>query len=143
MESLQGILEGFIVLTNLSIFIFLIIGFFIGTFFGAVPGLTSCLAIALLLPLTYRMDVVTALVMCMSIYMAGIYSGSITATTINIPGAPSAMMTAIEGYPLMKKGEGAKALGHAAFGSMIGGVIGTVLLMLISVMSGLLDNKIK
>ena len=110
----------------------LIIGFLIGAFFGAVPGLTATLAIALLLPLTYSMNIVTALVVCMGIFMAGIYSGSITATTINIPGAPSAMMTAMEGYPLMKRGEGAKALGHAAFSSMVGGTIGTLFLMFIA-----------
>lgn len=61
--------------------------------------------------------------------MAGMHSGSITATTINIPGAPSSMMTAIEGHQLMKKGLGANALGHAALGSMIGGSVGALLLM--------------
>ncbi|HER24581.1 MAG TPA: tricarboxylate transporter [Candidatus Atribacteria bacterium] len=132
MENIQGILNGFVVLTNLTIFIYLVIGFFIGMFFGAVPGLTSCLAIALILPLTYSMDIVSSLVMCMGIFMAGIYSGSITAITINIPGAPSAMMTALEGNKLMQNGQGAKALGHAAFGSMIGGTIGSILLMLIA-----------
>ncbi|WP_354544542.1 tripartite tricarboxylate transporter permease [Roseovarius sp. MBR-78] len=108
---------------------FMIGGFLVGTFFGAMPGLTSVLAIALLLPITYTIDVVPALVMSASIFMAGMYSGSITATTINIPGAPSSMMTAIEGNALMKKGFGANALGHAALGSMIGGTIGAVLLM--------------
>jgi len=132
MENIQGILNGFVVLSNPSVFIYVIIGFFIGMFFGAVPGLTSCLAIALVLPLTYSMDIVSALVMCMGIFMAGIYSGSITAITINIPGAPSAMMTALEGNELMQKGQGAKALGHAAFASMIGGTIGSILLMLIA-----------
>jgi len=131
-ENIQGILNGFVVLLNPSIFIYLIIGFFTGTFFGAVPGLTSCLAIALVLPLTYSMDIVSALVMCMGIFMAGIYSGSITAITINIPGAPSAMMTALEGNKLMQNGQGAKALGNAAFGSMIGGTIGSILLILIA-----------
>jgi len=98
----------------------------------AVPGLTSCLAIALVLPLTYSMDITSALVMCMGIYMAGMYAGSITATTINIPGAPSAMMTAIEGHKMMQKGQGAKALGQAAFASMIGGTIGSILLMIVA-----------
>ncbi|RCW44394.1 tripartite tricarboxylate transporter permease [Halanaerobium sp. MA284_MarDTE_T2] len=130
MDYISGVIQGFFVLLNPVIFIHLVLGFLIGTFFGAVPGLTSCLAIALLLPITYSMDTTAALVMCMSIFMSGIYSGSITATTINIPGAPSGMMTAIEGYPLMKKGEGAKALGHAAFASMVGGAIGSILLII-------------
>lgn len=107
----------------------MVIGFLVGAFFGAVPGLTAVLAIALLLPLTYSLNVVPALVMCASIFMAGMYAGSITATTINIPGAPSSAMTGIEGYPLMRQGHGANALGHAAFASMIGGTIGALMLI--------------
>lgn len=129
MQTIVDIFLGFGVLADLKIITFLIGGFLIGTFFGAMPGLTSVLAIALLLPFTYSIDVVPALVMCASIFMAGMYSGSITATTINIPGAPSSMMTALEGNALMKQGFGANALGHAALGSIIGGVIGTLMLI--------------
>ena len=128
-DFLWQILGGFAALAQPEVLAYLVIGFLIGAFFGAVPGLTSVLAIALLLPLTYSLDVVTALVMCASIFMAGMYAGSITATTINIPGAPSSMMTSVEGYPLMQQGKGANALGHAALGSMIGGVIGALLLI--------------
>jgi len=132
MENLNGIIQGFITLFTKGSLVYAFLGFFIGTFFGAIPGLTATLAIALLLPVTYSMDIVSALVMCMGIYMAGMYAGSITAITIHIPGAPSAMMTAIEGHKLMQKGQGAKALGHAAFASMIGGTIGSILLMAIA-----------
>lgn len=132
METVIGILNGFAALTDPSVFAYMVGGFLIGTFFGAVPGLTAVLAVALLLPLTFSLPTETALVMCASIFMAGMYSGSITATTINIPGAPSSMMTAVEGNPMMLRGEGSKALGHAAFGSMIGGVSGALLLMLIA-----------
>jgi len=76
------------VLATPAPFVAMVVGFLIGTFFAAVPGLTSALAIALLLPLTYSLDVAIALVMCAAIFMAGMYAGSITATTINIPGAP-------------------------------------------------------
>ncbi|KFB09223.1 tripartite tricarboxylate transporter permease [Nitratireductor basaltis] len=129
MNFFLEVLQGFGALAQPEVLGFMVLGFIIGTFFGAVPGLTSVLAIALLLPITYSMDVVPALVMCASIFMSGMYAGSITATTINIPGAPSSMMTAIEGYALMKKGQGANALGHAALGSMIGGCVGALLLM--------------
>ncbi|WP_316977818.1 tripartite tricarboxylate transporter permease [Shumkonia mesophila] len=132
MESLLGVLNGFAALAEPMTFVAMVIGFLIGTFFAAVPGLTSALAIALLLPLTYSLDVVVALVMCASIFMAGMYAGSITAITINIPGAPANMMTCLEGSPLMKRGLGAKALGHAALGSMVGGVIGALLLMFVA-----------
>ncbi|MCF3935363.1 tripartite tricarboxylate transporter permease [Acuticoccus sp. M5D2P5] len=129
MSYLADVLGGSLALFSPSVFGFMVLGFLIGTFFGAVPGLTAVLAIALLLPFTYSLDAVSALVMCASIFMAGMYAGSITATTVNIPGAPSSIMTAVEGYKLMQKGEGANALGHAALGSMIGGAIGAVLLL--------------
>jgi putative tricarboxylic transport membrane protein len=131
MDFVLGLLNGFAALAQPAVFAAMVIGFAIGAFFGAVPGLTSVLAIALLLPITYSMDVVPALVMCAAIFMSGMYAGSITATTINIPGAPSSMMTSVEGYPLMKKGQGANALGHAALGSMIGGSLGALMLMLL------------
>ncbi|PZX11206.1 putative tricarboxylic transport membrane protein [Palleronia aestuarii] len=129
METVLTLAGGFGALLDWTVLAFMIAGFLVGTFFGAMPGLTSVLAIALLLPITYTIDVIPALVMSASIFMAGMYSGSITATTINIPGAPSSMMTAIEGNRLMKQGKGANALGHAALGSMIGGSIGAILLM--------------
>jgi putative tricarboxylic transport membrane protein len=129
METFLSYFGGFRELLDPLNFAVMIGGFLVGTFFGAMPGLTSVLAIALLLPITYQIDVVPSLIMCASIFMAGMYSGSITATTINIPGAPSSMMTAIEGNRLMKRGQGANALGHAALGSMIGGTLGALLLM--------------
>ncbi|MGQ7248586.1 tripartite tricarboxylate transporter permease [Halomonas sp. V046] len=132
MEYFSDLMGGFAALAQPEIFAYMIGGYLIGTFFGAVPGLTSMLAIALLLPMTYSLDVTAALVACASIFMAGMCSGSITATTINIPGAPASMMTAIEGYPMQQRGEGAKALGHAALASMIGGAIGALLLMVMA-----------
>ncbi len=129
MSSFADVLAGGAGLLQPTVLGFMVLGFLIGTFFGAVPGLTAVLAIALLLPFTYSLDPVEALVMCASIFMAGMYAGSITATTINIPGAPSSVMTAIEGYRLMQMGHGANALGHAALASMIGGSVGAVLLL--------------
>lgn len=128
-EYLTGILGGFATLADPVMIGYMVVGFLIGAFFAAVPGLTSVLAIALLLPVTYSLGVVPALITCAAIFMAGMYAGSVTATTINIPGAPSSMMTAIEGNQLMQQGKGANALGHAALGSMIGGTFGALLLM--------------
>ncbi|MGI6029225.1 MAG: tripartite tricarboxylate transporter permease [Candidatus Heteroscillospira sp.] len=112
--------------------LFLFAGYFVGIIFGAMPGLTSTLAIALLLPMTYSMPITQALIMCMGVYMAGIYSGCITAITINIPGTPGAVMTSIEGHEMMKRGQGAKAIGHATIASAIGGTIGAILLIFLS-----------
>ncbi|MBW6390191.1 tripartite tricarboxylate transporter permease [Billgrantia antri] len=132
MDFLTQVVASFGLLLNPTVLFYVVAGFLIGTVFSAIPGLTATLALALLLPLTYSLDVTTALMACASIYMAGMCGGSITATTINIPGAPSSMMTALEGYPMQQRGEGPLALGHASFGSMIGGVFGAVLLVLLA-----------
>lgn len=132
MSTFGQIFSGFAVLFQLQNFLALVLGFFIGLIFAIIPGLTATLAIVLLLPMTYSMQMNTALCMCMGIYMAGMYGGSITAITINIPGAPSSCMTGLEGYPLMRQGKGAMAIGHASFASAIGGTIGVLLLILIS-----------
>jgi putative tricarboxylic transport membrane protein len=132
MNSLFEILQGFSILADPKALIFLTLGFFIGIIFGCLPGLTATLAIVLLMPMTYSMPLSQALVMCAGVYMAGTYSGSISAITINIPGAPASMMTNLEGYPMMRRGEGARAIGNVTIGSAIGGTIGCILLILVA-----------
>ena len=132
MEFITLVGSSFGLLLDPLTLLYVVAGFLIGTVFAAIPGLTATLALALLLPLTYSLDVKTALMACASIYMAGMCGGSITAITINIPGAPSSMMTALDGYPMQQQGKGALALGHAAFGSMIGGAIGCIILILMA-----------
>lgn len=117
---------------NPTSLLYLFIGYFVGIIFGALPGLTSMLAIVLLLPMTYTMPITQALIMCMGVYMAGIYSGCITAITINIPGTPGAVMTSIEGHAMMRQGLGAKSIGHATIASAVGGALGALGLIFIS-----------
>ncbi|MBO6561053.1 MAG: tripartite tricarboxylate transporter permease [Nisaea sp.] len=126
---LAQLADGFLSLALPVTFLHLIGGFLLGLVFGAIPGLTATLAIALLLPFTFGMNVADALVMVAGIYMAGIYSGSITGITLNIPGAPSGAITTIDGHALMKKGEGPQALGMSALSSAFGGLIGAVVLI--------------
>ncbi|WP_417808771.1 tripartite tricarboxylate transporter permease [Thioclava sp.] len=132
MDFIALVFHSFSLLLDPMNLAYVIMGFIIGTIFAAIPGLTATLAMALLLPLTYTLNVETALMASASIYMAGMYGGSITAITINIPGAPSSMMTALDGYPMQQQGNGAKALGHAALGSMFGGAVGTLLLIAVA-----------
>lgn len=121
--------DGFLALAQPLTFLHLVGGFLLGLFFGAIPGLTATLAIALLLPFTFGMDVADALVMVAGIYMAGIYSGSITGITLNIPGAPSGAITTLDGHALMRRGEGTQALGMSALASGIGGLVGVIILI--------------
>ncbi|MFC1764476.1 tripartite tricarboxylate transporter permease [Planctomycetota bacterium] len=126
---IESILQGFVALLDPQVFLLLVIGFSVGLFFGIVPGLTATLAIALLLPITFALEPIKALVMAMGIFMAGIYSGSVTGIIVNIPGSPGGAVTTMEGYPLMLKGRGTDALTHAAFSSFVGGVGGVLILM--------------
>ena len=123
------VLQGFVTVLSPGTFLYLLGGFGLGLFFGMVPGLTATLAIALLLPITFSLETTHAFVMAMAIFMAGMYSGSITGTLINIPGAPGSAITMMDSYPMMQKGQGAKALSHAAFSSLIGGVTGVIILI--------------
>ncbi len=95
----------------------------IGVVIGALPGLSSTMAVALMLPFTLGLDPVLAICMMASLYCAGTFGGSITAILINAPGAPPAVATALDGYPMAQRGEAGRALGMAAIASVTGGVL--------------------
>lgn len=116
--------------TDPALLALLVGGVTLGVIVGAVPGLTATLAIALLLPLTFRLPAVDALVMLTGIYVGGIYGGSITAITVRIPGAPANMMTMLDGYAMTEQGKPEVALGLATFSSFVGGIAGGVVLVL-------------
>jgi putative tricarboxylic transport membrane protein len=105
-------------------------GSLIGIFVGAMPGLSATTGLAIVLPFTFIMDPIPAFLMMVSLYMAAEYGGSITAITIGVPGTPPALPTTWDGYPLTKKGQCGKALGVSIISSTIGGMIGTVILIL-------------
>lgn len=103
-----------------------------GMVIGALPGLGATMGIAILIPVTYTMDPVPALVMLTAIYTSAIYGGSITAILLHTPGTPASAATAMDGYKLTLKGEGLRAIGMSTVGSMIGGTISGIMLLLIS-----------
>ncbi len=104
-------------------------GVVIGVIVGALPGLSSPMAVALLLPFTITLDPVPAICMMAALYCAGTFGGSITAILINAPGAPPAAATAIDGYPMAKRGEAGRALGMAAVSSVLGGIFSLVIFL--------------
>ena len=104
----------------------------IGIVFGATPGLTATLGVALLTTLTYGMDHGTALEALLAIYVGGVYGGSYASILINIPGTPAAAATALDGYPLAKRGEGGRALGLTTTASAIGTIIGMMFVVALS-----------
>ncbi len=113
-------------------------GTFLGLVFGALPGLSATMGVALLIPLTFTMDTTSAFGMMLGTYIGGMAGGAVSATLLNIPGTPSAVVTCLDGYPMAKQGQGAQALGWAAFASGFGSVISWLLLVTLSpILAGL------
>lgn len=103
-----------------------------GIIFGAMPGLTATLGVALLTTLTYGMDTPTAMIALMAIYVGGVYGGSYASILINIPGTAAAAATAIDGYPLACQGKAGMALGLTTTSSAIGTFIGMLFVVTMS-----------
>lgn len=104
----------------------------LGILVGAIPGLTATLAIALLLPFTFGLDPVEGIAVLMGIYIGGIYGGSITAMLVRIPGAPANAMTMLDGNPMVRAGHAEAALGLGLFSSVVGGLIGGLILLFLA-----------
>ncbi|WP_223162193.1 tripartite tricarboxylate transporter permease [Salinicola halophyticus] len=101
----------------------------IGTIVGALPGLGPSAGIALMMPLTFGMDPISGLSLLTGVYMGTMYGGRLTAILINTPGDAPAIVTALDGYPMMQQGKGGLALGISAVASFIGGMFGLVMLI--------------
>ncbi len=110
--------------------LFLVGGTVIGVIFGALPGVSSSMALAL--PFAYAMDPVTAIGFLTSVYCAAITGGGITAILFKIPGTPSSAPTTFDGYPMAQSGKAGKALGYSLIASAIGGMIAAFSMALIS-----------
>lgn len=128
METVQALLAGFSTSFLPSNLLAAFIGSVLGIVIGAIPGLGSVTAIALLLPLTFGLDPTTAIIMLAAVYFGCMFGGAYSAILLNIPGDAPAVMTAIDGYPMSREGRGGKALFAANYASFIGGTIGIVIL---------------
>lgn len=122
--------------------LFITLGMTLGIFVGSMPGLSATMAIAILLPLTYGMDPATGIAMLAALYMGGMYGGSILAILIRTPGTPAAAATVLDGYALTEKGQPGKALGISLVSSLVGGLIGAIVLLTIAPVLGELALKI-
>lgn len=107
----------------------LMLGILIGYFVGAMPGLTSSIGMALLIPFTFGLDPIQAIVMLVAIYMASDYGGVIPAILINAPGQPSAAVSAFDGFAMSRKGEAGRALTLSILASGIGAFLSAGLLV--------------
>ncbi|MBA97648.1 MAG: C4-dicarboxylate ABC transporter permease [Sulfitobacter sp.] len=125
MDTLLALLTVF---TQPQLLVLVGIGTFAGIYIGAIPGLSVTMAVSILISFTFSWDVYPAISLMVGIYMGGVYGGSRTAILLNIPGAPSAIATAMDGYPMAQKGEAGQAIGVTTVMSFFGGLIGILVL---------------
>lgn len=128
-EILYGTLAALPASLTLENLLYCLIGLGFGIIWGALPALSSTMAMALLIGFSGAMPVQGAIIFLLGVYSGSVFGGSISAVCINIPGTPAAVCTAIEGYPLFLRGEGGQALGTVVMSSAIGNLFGTVALI--------------
>ena len=109
-----------------------LLGTAIGIIFGAIPGMTATMAVAVFLPMTYAFSLVPALYLLLGLYVGGISGGLIPAILINVPGTPSSVCTGFDGYPMARRGEAERALKIGITSSFFGGIISLIVLALLT-----------
>lgn len=130
MENFASLLNGFQVALAPENIGVCLLGAVLGLVVGAMPGIGSLAGCALLLPLTYKFNPTTAIIMLGALYYANMYGGSFSAILLNIPGDSPAITTALDGYPMARKGRPGQALMTANLSSFLGGTIGILILTL-------------
>jgi hypothetical protein len=128
MELFQHLALGFSVAFTLQNLLYAFVGCLLGTLIGVLPGIGPVATIAMLLPATYALPPVAALIMLAGIYYGAQYGGSTTAILVNLPGESSSVVTVIDGYQMARKGRAGPALAAAAIGSFFAGCVGTLIL---------------
>ena len=124
--------SGLSVVFQPTMFLLIIFAVFLGTLFGALPGVSATMAVTLGIPFTYKMDAVSAIAFLVAIYCASITGGGMTAILFKIPGVPSSAPTTYDGYPMAQRGEAGKALGMQLVCSAIGGMFAAICMLLLS-----------
>jgi putative tricarboxylic transport membrane protein len=132
MEIIHNLLFGFSVALQPNSLLMCFIGVLLGTLVGVLPGLGPVAAMSLLLPITYSVNPIGAVIMLAGIYYGAMYGGSTTSILLNIPGEAASVVTCLDGYQMARQGRAGPALGISAMGSFIGGTISVVGLMLVA-----------
>jgi len=127
---LELVTEAFSLFLSVDNLVAVFIGVFIGTFVGAIPGMTTPMGVALVLPFTFTMHPVTGILLLLGVYKGGLYGGSITAILIKAPGTPAASCTVLDGYPMAQKGEARRALDMALYASCFADFVSNLSLIL-------------
>lgn len=132
MDALSLLLEGFVgALTPMNL-LWVVVGCFLGTAVGVLPGLGSSMAVALLLPMTFALDPTAAFIMFAGVYFGGMFGDSTMAILMNTPGQASAIASTFEGHKMAKAGRAPQALATAAIGAFVGGMIASVIVVFLA-----------
>ncbi len=134
MDILGQLLHGFSVATMPMNLLFCFIGVFIGTLIGVLPGIGPPAALSLLLPVTFHVPPVSAVILLAGIMYGAMYGGSTTSILVNIPGEAASVVTCLDGYRMARNGRAGAALGISAFGSFIAGTVSLFLLVFLAPM---------
>ena len=132
MDVLNGLLHGFAVAMTPMNLVMCLVGTLLGTVIGVLPGLGPAATIAMLLPLTLKLDPTGAMIMLAGIYYGAKYGGSTTSILLNVPGESASIVTCLDGYQLARKGRAGAALGMSAIASFVAGTFGVIALMLVA-----------
>ena len=134
MDLLNNLALGFSIALSPYTLVLAVIGCFVGTIIGALPGLGPSNGVALLIPISFSMgfDAISALVLLTSVYYGAMYGGRISSILLNIPGDEPAMMTTLDGYPMAKQGHAGEALVVSGVASFVGAFLATIGLMLMA-----------
>lgn len=130
MDIFSNLLLGFEVAATYQNLLYALLGCLLGTLIGVLPGIGPLATIAMLLPITYTMPPISALIMLAGIYYGAQYGGSTTAILVNLPGENSSVVTTIDGYRMSHQGRAGPALSAAGIGSFFAGCVGTLLIAL-------------
>lgn len=132
MTTWEMLVAGVSIVFQPTMLLMVVLAIVLGTIFGALPGVSATIAVALGLTFTYTMEPIQAIVFLVAIYCSAITGGSITAILFKIPGVPSSAPTTFDGYPMAQKGQAGKALGVALFTSAVGGLFSAFAMFLLS-----------
>ncbi|APX32075.1 transporter [Brachybacterium sp. P6-10-X1] len=132
MDFLQPVLDGFGTVTDPTNLLYCLLGVVIGMLVGVLPGLGPAATIAILLPLTYAVEPVTAIILLAGIFYGAQYGGTITSVLLRLPGEASTVVTTFDGYALAKQGRAGTALGVAAIASFVGGTVAIIALTVLA-----------
>ncbi|KAA1418276.1 tripartite tricarboxylate transporter permease [Mumia zhuanghuii] len=128
MDSISPVIDGFGVVMQPENLLYCLIGVLVGMLVGVLPGLGPAATIAILLPLTFAVEPVTAIIMLAGIFYGAQYGGTITSVLLRLPGEASSVVTVFDGYALARQGKAGTALGIAAIGSFVGGTVSIIAL---------------